>query len=230
MNKEETIKIINGYNHILHETQSLSENKMIENSQQFLEWLDKRRSIRDFSDKDVPRNVIENIIMAASTAPSGAHKQPWTFCAISNQEIKSRIREAAEVEEQENYSGRMSESWLKDLAPLGTTMEKPFLEEAPWLIVAFKRVYEMEEAKKHNNYYVNESVGIACGMLISAIHNAGLVTLTHTPSPMNFLTKVLERPANERAFLLLPIGYAKEPAYVPDINRKALEEVAVFYE
>jgi len=231
MNTEANNKIINGYKHTLHKIESLSENKMKDNSQEFFEWLDERRSVRDFSEKEVPREVIENIIMSASTAPSGAHKQPWTFCAISNQKIKSKIREAAEIEEKQNYTGRMSESWLKDLAPLGTTMEKPFLEEAPWLIVVFKRAYEIDEdGGKHNNYYVNESVGIACGILISAIHNAGLVTLTHTPSPMNFLTKVLNRPANERAFLLLPVGYAKEPAYVPDIRRKALEEVAVFYE
>ena len=230
MNSEKSIKV-NGFTHYLHETELFTEEKMLHASKDFLEWIDKRRSIRDFSEKNVPREVIENIIKSASTAPSGAHKQPWTFCAISNSEIKSKIREAAEIEEKQNYTGRMSESWLKDLAPLGTTMEKPFLEEAPWLIVVFKRAYEIDEdGGKHNNYYVNESVGIACGMLISAIHNAGLVTLTHTPSPMNFLTKVLNRPANERAFLLLPVGYAKEPAYVPDIRRKALEEVAVFYE
>lgn len=222
---------INGYKHTLHHVESPSENQLIDNSQNFFEWLDKRRSVRDFSSKEIPKSVIENIIKSASTAPSGAHKQPWTFCAISNSALKSKIRVAAEIEEKENYSGRMSESWLKDLAPLGTTVEKAFLVEAPWLIVAFKRVYEYEETKKkNNNYYVNESVGIACGMLITAIHNAGLVTLTHTPSPMNFLTKVLERPDNERAFLLLPVGYAKEPVYVPDIKRKPLEEVAIFYE
>ncbi|WP_144962524.1 nitroreductase family protein [Gillisia sp. Hel_I_86] len=228
MNKEQS-KLINGFKHTLYETQSLSEREMIKSSQEYFGFLDKRRSVRDFSERVVPRQIIENIIKSASTAPSGAHKQPWTFCAISNPEIKFKIREAAEVEEQENYSGRMSENWLQDLAPLGTTMEKPFLEEAPWLIAVFKRVYEIEDGKKHNNYYVNESVGIACGMLIAAIHNAGLVTLTHTPSPMNFLTKVLARPENERPFLLLPVGYAKEPAYVPEIHRKTLDEVAVFY-
>jgi len=230
MSREESSKIINGYEHILHETPSLSESKMIESSQEYFECLDKRRSVREFSNKKVPKSVIQNIIMAASTAPSGAHKQPWTFCAISSSALKTKIRDAAEIEEKENYSGRMSESWIKDLAPLGTTLEKPFLEEAPWLIVVFKRVYEIEDGKKHNNYYVNESVGIACGMLISAIHNVGLVTLTHTPSPMNFLTKALERPANERAFLLLPVGYAQDPIYVPNIKRKPLEDVAVFYE
>ena len=227
----EKSKLINGYKHSLYESESLSKDELLNTSAQFFSHLDKRRSVRDFSDKEVTRDVIENIIKTASTAPSGAHKQPWTFCAISNSDLKSKIREAAEAEEQENYSGRMSESWLKDLAPLGTTMEKPFLEEAPWLIVVFKRVYELDElGTKHNNYYVNESVGIACGMLITAIHNAGLVTLTHTPSPMNFLTKVLERPSNERAYLLLPVGYAKDPAYVPDIKRKDLEDISQFYE
>ena len=227
----EKSKLINGYKHSLYESESLSKDELLNTSAQFFHHLDKRRSVRDFSEKEVSREVIENIIKTASTAPSGAHKQPWTFCAISNSTLKSKIREAAEVEEQENYTGRMSESWLRDLAPLGTTMEKPFLEEAPWLIVVFKRVYELDEVgAKHNNYYVNESVGIACGMLITAIHNAGLVTLTHTPSPMNFLTKVLERPSNERAYLLLPVGYAKDPAYVPDIKRKDLEDISQFYE
>lgn len=231
MNNDRKFKIVNGYQHTFHEVESFSEEKMFQKSKDFFQLLDTRRSIREYSEKEVPKIVIENIIKTASTAPSGAHKQPWTFCAISNPEIKSKIREAAEVEEQENYTGRMSESWLKDLAPLGTTMDKPFLEEAPWLIVAFKRAYEIDkDGNKHNNYYVNESVGIACGMLITAIHNAGLVTLTHTPSPMNFLTKVMERPANERAFLLLPVGYAKVPVYVPDIKRRPLEDIAVFYE
>jgi len=227
----ENSKYINGFKHTLYESASLSEEELLKASHQFFEHLNKRRSIREFSDQEVSKEAIENIIKSAATAPSGAHKQPWTFCAISNSEIKSRIREAAEVEEQENYSGRMSESWLRDLAPLGTTMEKPFLEEAPWLIVVFKKVYEFDETgTKQNNYYVNESVGIACGMLITAIHNAGLVTLTHTPSPMNFLTKVLGRPSNERPYLLMPVGYAKNPAYVPDIGRKELDEISRFYE
>ncbi len=224
-------KLINGYKHSLYESTFLSEEELLKTSKQFFDHLNKRRSVREFSDREVSKEAIENIIKSASTAPSGAHKQPWTFCAISNSELKSKIREAAEVEELENYSGRMSESWLRDLAPLGTTMEKPFLEAAPWLIVIFKKVYEFDETgAKHNNYYVNESVGIACGMLITAIHNAGLVTLTHTPSPMNFLTKVLGRPSNERPYLLMPVGYAKNPAYVPDIERKELDEISQFYE
>ena len=222
--------LVNGYKHVLYHSESISVEESLARSSQFYNWLDTRRSVREYANKAVPKEVVENIIKTASTAPSGAHKQPWTFCAVSNSELKSKIRLAAEEEERENYTSRMSERWLKDLAPLGTDTHKPFLEEAPWLIVVFKRVYEHDENEKHNNYYVNESVGIACGMLIAAIHKAGLVTLTHTPSPMNFLAKLLERPANERAFLLLPVGYAKEPVYVPDITRKSLEEVSVFYE
>lgn len=228
--KVEKSIVLNGYKHILYESELCSNEKSITKSKAFYNWLDSRRSVREYSSKAVPKEVIKNIIMSASTAPSGAHKQPWTFCAISNPDLKSKIRIAAEDEERESYASRMSERWLKDLAPLGTDTNKPFIEHAPWIIVVFKRVYEHEDHVKHNNYYVNESVGIACGMLISAIHNAGLVTLTHTPSPMNFLSKLLERPANERAFLLLPVGYAKQPVYVPDLKRKPLEEVAVFYE
>ncbi|NER13146.1 nitroreductase family protein [Leptobacterium flavescens] len=222
---------INGYKHVRYTPAEDLESDIIEESDAFYRWIDSRRSVREFSDRPVPKEVIENIIKAASTAPSGAHKQPWTFCAVSNAELKSLIRVEAEKEELETYSNRMSERWKKDLAPLATDHHKPFLEIAPWLIIAFKRVYEYDESgEKHNNYYVNESIGIACGMLITAIHKAGLVTLTHTPSPMNFLTRVLKRPSNERAYLLLPVGYAKDPAYVPDLSRKSLDEVCVFYE
>lgn len=222
---------INGYTHVIHHSDEISKEASLKNSKAFYEFLDSRRSVRDFSDQPVAKEVIENLIKSASTAPSGAHKQPWTFCAVSNDELKTQIRIAAEIEEKENYEHRMSERWKRDLAPLATDMHKPFLETAPWLIIAFKRVYEFDEnGSKHNNYYVNESIGISCGMLISAIHDAGLVTLTHTPSPMNFLSKILHRPQNERAFLLLPVGYPKDPAYVPDLKRKELEEVAVFYE
>lgn len=222
--------LINGHKHVLYQSVEISLEESQIKSAQFYEWLNTRRSVREYSSRPVSKKVIENIIKSASTAPSGAHKQPWTFCAVSNAELKTKIRLAAEEEERENYANRMTERWLQDLAPLGTDTNKPFIEVAPWVIVVFKRVYEHEGGQKHNNYYVNESVGIACGMLISAIHNAGLVTLTHTPSPMNFLSKLLERPANERAFLLLPVGYAKQPVYVPDIKRKPLSEVAVFYE
>ena len=169
--------------------------------------------------------------MSASTAPSGANKQPWTFCAISNTTLKTQIRRAAEIEEEENYENRMSERWKKDLKPLATDMNKPFLEIAPWLIAVFKKVYEYgDDGEKYNNYYVNESIGIACGMLISAVHNAGLVTLTHTPSPMKFLAQLLNRPGNERPFLLLPLGFPKSPTYVPYIKRKKIAEMTVFYE
>ena len=229
MNKKEID--IKGFRHILYEHQTVSEENMIVKSEAFYHELNQRRSIREFSDRKIPKQVIENIIKTASTAPSGAHKQPWTFCAISNPDLKHQIRVAAEAEEKETYENRMGERWKNDLAAMATDMHKPFLEIAPWIIIACKRAYEIDkDGTKQNNYYVNESVGLACGMLISAIHHAGLVTLTHTPSPMKFLTKILKRPDNERAFLLLPVGYPKDPVYVPDLKRKALNEVAEFYE
>lgn len=223
--------IINGYKHVEYTQQEVSSAEMLINSRDYYGKMDKRRSVRKFSNEDIPKEVIENIIRTASTAPSGAHKQPWSFCAVSNRDIKTKIRAAAEQEERESYDNRMSDRWLKDLAPLATDMNKPFLEEAPWVIVAFKRAYEYDkEGVKHNNYYVNESIGIACGMLITAIHNVGLVTLTHTPSPMDFLAKILQRPGNERAFLLLPVGKPASIVYVPDLQRKPLAEVGFFYE
>lgn len=221
---------LNGHPHVVYKRDTYELEEVEKRSAEFYQWLDERRTVRDISNKPVSKEVIDHLIMAGSTAPSGAHKQPWTFCAVSNAELKHKIRVAAEEEEKESYGGRMSERWVKDLEPIGTDWRKPFLEEAPWLIIVFKRVFEKEEGQKHNNYYVNESVGIACGMMISAIHKAGLVTLTHTPSPMNFLTKILERPENERPYLLLPIGYPKDKALVPDLKRKELDEVAVFYE
>ncbi len=196
----------------------------------FEDFMDQRRSVREFSSAPVERSVIESIIRTASSAPSGAHKQPWTFCAVSSQEVKSKIRKAAEKEEYENYHGRMSEEWLEDLSAFGTDWHKPFLEEAPWIIVLFKKAYDLSpDGTKTKNYYVNESVGIAAGFFISAIHKAGLVTLTHTPSPMNFLQKVLGRPANERPYLLLPVGYPAVDAEVPVLDRKKLEDISVFY-
>ncbi len=206
-----------------------SSEESLQRSQSYYEYMDKRRSIREYSDRPVDKKIIDNIIMTASSAPSGAHKQPWTFCAISDPAIKSAIRQAAEKEEYESYNGRMSEEWLEALRPFGTDWKKPFLEIAPWLIIVFKKAYDLEEGKKSKNYYVNESVGIACGFLLSAIHNAGLVSLTHTPSPMNFLQKILKRPENERAFLLIPVGYPKEEVQVPAIDRKEKEEVIVYY-
>ncbi len=196
----------------------------------FRQNLNLRRSVRDFSDEPVPRSVIERVILAAASAPSGAHKQPWTFCAVADPVLKRQIREAAEKEEYESYHGRMSEEWLADLAPIGTDWHKPFLEVAPWLIIVFRQVhgYGVDGAKtKH--YYVNESVGIACGFLLAAVHEAGLSALTHTPSPMNFLSEILGRPDNERPFLLVPVGYPAPGACVPDFSRKPLDEVAVFY-
>jgi nitroreductase len=189
-----------------------------------------RRTVRMFSDRAVDQEVIELIIKTASTAPSGANKQPWNFCVVTNPEVKAQIREAAEKEEYENYHGRMSDDWIEDLKKFGTDWHKDFLTTAPYIIVAFKKAYDLDaDGKKEKNYYVNESVGLACGMLISAIHNAGLVTVTHTPSPMNFLQKVLKRPDNERPFLLLPVGYPAADAEVPVISRKDLEEMSTWY-
>ncbi|MEO0896015.1 MAG: nitroreductase family protein [Bacteroidota bacterium] len=202
--------------------------EMKSNTRAFYEFMDQRRSLRMFSDKPVAKEVIENIILTAGTAPSGAHKQPWTFVAISDPKVKSEIRKAAEEEEYVNYHGRMSDSWLDDLAPFGTDWHKPFLEIAPWLIVVFRKIYDLEEGQKKTNYYVNESVGLAAGFLLTAIHQAGLVALTHTPSPMNFLTKLLERPSNERPFLLIPVGYAPDDAEVPELDRKKLNEISKF--
>ncbi|HEU4717330.1 MAG TPA: nitroreductase family protein [Bacteroidia bacterium] len=203
--------------------------EMIARSQSFSEWMDKRRTVRDFSSEPFPFEVLENIVRTASTAPSGAHKQPWTFCIVTNSELKKKIREAAEKEEYESYNGRMTPEWLEDLAPLGTDWRKPFLETAPALIVVFRRPYEIVNGVKKNNYYVNESVGLACGFLLAAIHHAGLVALTHTPSPMNFLAQLLERPENEKPFLLIPVGHPAGNCTVPDIRRKPLENVLVAY-
>jgi len=204
--------------------------EMLKRSSDYFEWMDSRRSVRDISNKPVSKEVMENLVRAASTAPSGAHKQPWTFCLISNPDLKQQIRIAAEKEEYESYNSRMSEEWLEDLRPLGTDHNKPFLEDAPWLIIVFKKAFDIKNEEKRKNYYVNESVGLACGFLLSAIHNAGLVALTHTPSPMDFLTRLLDRPANERPFLLIPVGYPAEGAKVPDLRRKDLGEVCVHYQ
>ena len=213
---------INGYEHILFQQHEVvAEEEMLARSKSYYQWLDKRRSVRELSDQAVPKSIIEHLILSASTAPSGAHKQPWTFVAVSDPSLKSKIREAAEIEEKEGYDHRMSERWKKDLEHLGTDKHKPFLESAPWLIIAFKKVYEFDEdGTKHNNYYVNESVGIACGLLIAAIHNAGLVTLTHTPSPMNFLAKILNRPSNERAYIFISCGLCQRSCLCPQFEKK----------
>jgi nitroreductase len=217
-------------NFIPYQHQFFSEEEMVARSHAFYEEMDCRRTLREFSDRPVPKEVIENIILAASTAPSGAHKQPWTFCVVSDPEIKKAIRIAAEEEEFTNYNGRMSSEWLKDLEAFDTDWHKPFLETAPYLIVVFKRAYEFTpEGEQRKNYYVVESVGIAIGLLLAAIQKAGLVALTHTPSPMNFLQKILNRPENERPFLLIPVGFPADEAQVPDIQRKKLEDISVWH-
>lgn len=216
------------YPFIPYRIPEVDQDELVSRSAEFFASMDQRRSCRDFSARPVPRSVIENIIKTASTAPSGAHKQPWFFVAVQSPEVKKAIRIAAEAEEKEFYEKRAPEDWLEDLAPLGTNWEKPFLEIAPWLIIAFRKAYDLDQSGRSKNYYVQESAGIACGMLITAIHQAGLVTLTHTPSPMNFLSEILERPDNEKPFLLLPVGYPAADAMVPDLRRKSLEEISRF--
>ncbi|MFG0326340.1 MAG: nitroreductase family protein [Phycisphaerales bacterium JB037] len=190
----------------------------------FYQTMDRRRTVRMFSDRPVSRETIEWCIRAAGTAPSGAHKQPWRFVAVQSPAMKKQIRDAAEAEEREFYERRAGAEWLRDLAPFGTDPHKPFLEIAPWLIAVFKLAKTDAGGQV---YYLNESVGIATGMLLSALHHAGLATLTHTPSPMGFLAEVLGRPANERAFLLIPVGYPSDDCVVPRLERKPLEEIMV---
>ncbi len=217
-------------NFIPYKGQQFSKEESEARARAYYEYMDQRRSIREFSDRPVSKTLIENLILTASSAPSGAHKQPWTFCAVSSPTIKAEIRKAAEEEEYTNYHGRMSDDWLDDLAQFGTDWHKPFLTIAPWLIIVFKKAYDIENGEKKKNYYVNESVGLATGFLLTAIHQAGLVTLTHTPSPMNFLQKILKRPENERPFLLIPVGYPVANVEVPDLTRKGLDEMTVFFE
>ncbi len=226
----EEVKTINGFPFVRYQDMELNEADSLGRSENFYDLMKTRRSVRDISDRPVPLEVIKNIVKTGASAPSGANKQPWTFCIVQNPEVKKAIREAAEKEEYESYQNRMSEEWLADLKPLQTDWNKPFLEKAPYLIIVFKHAYEIgEDGKKKNNYYVNESVGLACGFLLTAIHQAGLVSLTHTPSPMNFLSKILNRPENERPFLLIPVGYAAEDAFVPQIHRKPFEAIADIY-
>lgn len=217
------------FKHIPYQYTPISLELSLIKSLEFYEMMNQRRSIRFFSDRKVSEEIICNIIKTAGTAPSGAHKQPWTFVVVKDKDVKKKIREEAEKEEKISYQGRMSQEWLDNLAPLGTTWEKPFLERAPYLIVVFKQQYGIDKEGNHQkHYYVSESVGIAVGMLISAIHNAGLVTLTHTPSPMRFLGEILKRPKNESAFVLLPVGYPEENATIPDLKRKSLDDISVF--
>ena len=204
----------------------LTKDEMNQRSEELLEVVSARRSVREFSPDPVPMEVLDRCIELAGTAPSGAHKQPWTFVVITNPAHKSAIREAAEVEERENYSGRMNEQWLKDLEALGTTADKPFLEIAPALIVAFRHAWQVDEnGEREQCYYTQESIGLACGFLLLALHHCGLATLTHTPSPMAFLSKLLGRPENEKPFLLIPVGYPTEDCTVPNLSRKPLDDI-----
>lgn len=201
---------------------------MRERADAFAEELRRRRTVREFSPEPVPRDLIERCLWAAGSAPSGANRQPWHFVAVSSPDLKRRIREAAEVEEREFYRSRAPDDWLEALAPLGTDENKPFLETAPWLIAIFAQRYGAVDGRRQANYYVSESVGIATGMLIAALHHAGLAALTHTPSPMDFLNEILERPENEKPFLLLVTGFPAPEARVPVITKKPLAEIATF--
>ena len=207
------------YNHKKKNSQEL-----LEHSHNFMQLMLSRRSIRDFSSKEVPDKVIENILKTAISSPSGANKQPWSFVVVKSKGLKKKIRIAAEKEEKKFYSQRATDEWLKDLNKFETTWEKPFLEVAPALIIIFRQSYDNSGGKKRKNYYVNESVGIATGFLLTAIQNAGLVSLTHTPSPMGFLEQILERPKNEKAFLLIPIGFPAKDAQVPILSKKPYSE------
>ena len=199
---------------------------MVQKSIEFLKMIRSRRTVREFSDKNVPMSIIKNIIKAASSAPSGANKQPWHFVIVRDSDLKKKIRIAAEKEEKEFYTNRAPDSWLKDLNQFNTDWNKPFLEKASVLIVVFRQSYADTGSTKKKNYYVSESVGIACGVLLTAIHNAGLVAITHTPSPMGFLEKILHRPKNEKAFLLIPVGYPDENAKIPNLKKKTYKEIA----
>lgn len=199
--------------------------EQLERAERFYEMLNSRRTVRDYSGRDVPIELIEKAIATAGTAPSGANMQPWRFVVVRDPEVKRKIREAAEKEEYESYHGRMSEKWLRRLAVLGTDEHKPFLEIAPYLIVVFRINSVEENGETEPTYYSQESVGIAVGMLLAALHNMGLATLTHTPSPMKFLQEILGRPKNEIPFVLIPVGYPAKDARVPDIERKPIEEI-----
>lgn len=203
---------------------------MLSRARAFYEQMDARRSVRSFSPDPVPRELVEIAIRTASTAPSGAHRQPWRFVAVSNRDVKREIRQAAEAEEHESYvGGRMPPDWLEALVPIGTSWEKPYLEVVPWIVVVFEEVWGRgPSGRRRKNYYPKESVGIACGLFIAALHHMGLATLTHTPSPMKFLSRILDRPDNERPFILFPVGYPAAEAEVPDLRRKDLDEVALW--
>lgn len=205
--------------------------EMLSRAQDFHEQMAGRRTTRHFSTREVPRELIELAVLTASTAPSGAHLQPWTFVAVANQELKSSIRDAAEIEELRTYSKRMPEAWAELLRPLGTDHVKEHLTDAPWIIVLFRQSKrERENGEFGPTYYAQESCGIAAGLFIAAVHNMGLTTLTHTPSPMGFLREILGRPDHEHAMLVMPVGYPAEGASVPDLSRKTLDEVSEFFD
>ena len=220
------------YRPIAYRQPKMTDAERLETSRRFGEVMATRRTIRHFSTRPVPRELIDNAIRAAASAPSGANQQPWTFVVVSDAETKKRIRAAAEAEEREGYEHRMSPEWLAALTRLGTDWHKPMLTDAPYLIVVFEQTYGVRtdakgRVQKVKHYYARESVGIAVGFLLASLTHAGLATLTHTPSPMGFLADILGRPRNERAFVLIPVGYPAPDAVVPDITRKPLSEVLV---
>lgn len=214
---------------IPHQFERLTADEQRRRADSFYEEMDRRRSVRFFAEDAVPRHLVEQAIRTASTAPSGAHRQPWTFVLTGDPEVKRQIREAAEEEERINYEGgRLPDHWREALEPLGTDWRKEFLETVPWIVVLFEQRYGLDESgEKLHHFYVKESCGIAAGIFIAALHHMGLATLTHTPSPMAFLTKLLGRPANERPFCMFPIGYPADDCVVPDLRRKSLDEVTV---
>jgi iodotyrosine deiodinase len=215
------------YNPVPLEFERLSADEQLARSREFLERMSTRRSVREFSREPVEFELIENAIAAAGTAPSGANQQPWTFVVVSDPEVKREIRAAAEAEEREAYEHRMTEEWLRALEPLGTDWRKPHIEDAPYVIVAFEQAYGLDGDRRWKHYYAKESVGLAVGLLLASLHLAGLATLTHTPSPMGFLARLLERPRNERPYVLVPVGYPAPDAEVPDLARKPLAEILV---
>jgi len=206
--------------------QKITFEEMDYNANQFFQKVSSRRSVRDFSSDDFPIDIIKNCIKSASTAPSGANKQPWHFVIVKDPKIKRKIRKAAEIEEKEFYGRRAPKEWLDDLNQFGTDWNKPFLEEAPYLIVVFSKKFDInDDGTNTKNYYVSESVGIASGLLLTALHNAGLVTLTHTPSPMAFLSDILNRPPSDKPYLIIPVGFPSENAEVPNIKKKTFKEI-----
>ena len=208
----------------------LSDDEMLQRADELYQQLSTRRTVREYSNEPIPAGLLEKLIQSAGTAPSGANKQPWHFCVVTNPDLKRKIRESAEKEEKENYERRFSASFKEDLAKFETSFKKEYIDHAPALIIVFKERYQMENGVRRKNYYVNESVGIAIGFLITAIHNAGLVTLPHTPNPMSFLNDLLERPKNESPILLMPVGFPKKDTEVPVLSRKPLDEIMHIYD